>query len=152
MDRKNEEIPRLIYNSDGDSTTLLAFDALITPEQACRDIEEIVGTGVEVFSNSMGRGDDTFSHPTEFGDIYGENVSAWPEGEDVKWVRTMAENTKALLDAGINIIELLAERAHTRGLQFWPALRMNDIHEDDGRRFAAFRSTFKKHHPELLLG
>ena len=152
MVRNNEEIPRLIYNSDGDSTTLLAFDALITPEQACRDIEEIVGTGVEVFSNSMGRGDDTFSHPTEFGDIYGENVSAWPEGEDVKWVRTMAENTKALLDAGINIIELLAERAHTRGLQFWPALRMNDIHEDDGRRFAAFRSTFKKNHPELLLG
>ena len=93
MDRKNEGIPRLIYNSDGDSTTLLAFDALITPEQACRDIEEIVGTGVEVFSNSMGRGDDTFSHPTEFGDIYGENVSAWPEGKDVKWVRTMAENT-----------------------------------------------------------
>ena len=152
MDRNNEEIPRLIYNSDGDSTTLLAFDSPITPEQACRDIEEIVGTGVGVLTNSMGRGDDTFSHPTEFGDIYGENVSEWPEGEEVRWVRTMAENTKALLDAGINIIELLGERAHKRGLQFWPALRMNDIHEDDGRRFAAFRSTFKKNHPELLLG
>ena len=152
MDRTNEGIPRLIYNSDGDSTTLLAFDSPITPEQACRDIEEIVGTGVEVFANSMGRGDDTFSHPTEFGDIYGENVTEWPEGEDVRWVRTMAENTRALLDAGINIIELLAERAHRRGLQFWPTLRMNDVHEDDSLRFAAFRSTFKKNHPELLLG
>ena len=61
-------------------------------------------------------------------------------------------NTRALLDAGINIIELLAERAHLRGLQFWPALRMNDVHEDDSRRFAAFRSKFKKNHPDLLLG
>ena len=145
-------IPRLIYNSDGDSTTLLAFDSPITPEQACRDIEEVVGSGVEVFTNSMGRGDDTFSHLTEFGDVYGENVTEWPEGEDVQWVRTMAENTRALLDAGIDIIELLAERSHNRGLQFWPTLRMNDIHEDDGRRFGAFRSTFKKNHPELLIG
>ncbi len=152
MIHNTKNFPQLIYNSDGDSTTLLAFDSPITPEQACRDIEEIAGTRVEVFSNSMGRGDDTFSHPTEFGDIYGEEVTEWPEGEDVKWVRTMAENTRALLDAGINIIELLAERAHQRGLQFWPALRMNDVHEDDSSRFAAFRSTFKNKHPELLLG
>ncbi len=144
--------PRLIYNSDGDSTTLLAFPPPITPEQACRDIEELVGTRVEVFTNSMGRGDETFSHPTDFGDIYGAGVSEWPEGENVAWVRIMAENTRALLDAGINIIDLLAERAHERGLQFWPALRMNDIHEDDGSRFAAFRSSFKKRHPELLIG
>ena len=82
----------MIYNSDGDSTTLLAFDSPITPEQARRDIEEIVGTGVEVLANSKGRGDDTFSHPTEFGDIYGANVTEWPEGEDLRWVRTMAEN------------------------------------------------------------
>ena len=32
-------------------------------------------------------------------------------------------------------------------MQFWPALRMNDIHEDDTERFGAFRSTFKKEHP-----
>ena len=152
MDENHKKIPRLIYNSDGDSTTLLAFDSPITIEQACRDIEELVDTKVDVFTNSMGRGDDTFSHPTEFGDIYGENVIEWPEGEDVQWVRTMADNTRFLLDNGIDIIELLANRAHKKGLQFWPALRMNDIHEDDGRRFAAFRSTFKKNHPELLLG
>ena len=95
--------PRLIYNSDGDSTTLLAFPPPITPEQACRDIEELVGTRVEVFTNSMGRGDESFSHPTDFGDIYGAGVSEWPEGENVAWVRIMAENTRALLDAGINI-------------------------------------------------
>ena len=156
MNDENEEFPRLIFNSDGDSTTLSVFEPPITSEKACRDIEEVAGTGVDVFSNSMGRGDDTFSHPTEYGDLYGEGFSSWPEGEDghgnLQWVRFMADNARALLDAEINIIELLSERAHQRGLQFWPALRMNDVHEDDGSRFAAFRSEFKKEHPDLLLG
>ena len=129
----------------------MPFESPITLEQACRDIEELVGTAIDVFSNSMGRGDETFFHPSEFGDIYGTGVTEWPEGEDAKWIRIMAENTKALLDEGINIIELLAERAHQRGFQFWPTLRMNDIHEDKSTR-VALRSRFKKEHPELLLG
>ena len=146
------ELPRLIYNSDGDSTTFITFPPPMTPAQACRDIDETADTAVEVFSNSMGRGDETFSHPTEFGEIYGSNVTEWPEGEGLKWVKWMADSTRALLDQGVNIIELLAARAHERGMQFWPTLRMNDIHEDDTARFGAFRSTFKKEHPELLIG
>ena len=146
------KFPRLIYNSDGDSTTLLAFEPPITPEQACRDIEELVGTEVDVFSNSMGRGDETFSHPSNFAEIYGTGVTKWPEAEGLEYVRWMADNTKALLDKGINIIELLAERAHQRGMQFWPTLRMNDIHEDDTGRWEVYRSNFKREHPELLIG
>ena len=145
-------IPRLIYNSDGDSTTFIAFEPPLTVDQACRDIEEVAGTNVEVISSAIGRGDDTFSHPTEFGDIYGQGVTQWPAGQAVKWVRWMAQSTKALLDQGVNIVELLAERSHQRGFQFWLALRMNDIHEDDSTRFAALRSNFKQEHRELLIG
>ena len=79
----------------------------------------------------MGRGDETFSHPTGFGEIYGSNVTEWPQAEGLEYVRWMADSTRALLDQGVNVIELLAARAHERGMQFWPALRMNDIHEDD---------------------
>ena len=64
-----------------DSTTYIAFEPPLTPEQACRDIEEVAGTSVEVFTNSMGRGDETFSHPTGFGEIYGSNVTEWPQAE-----------------------------------------------------------------------
>ena len=145
-------VPRLIYNSDGDSTTFITFPPPMTPEQACRDVDEVADTAVEVFTNSMGRGDETFSHRSEFAEVYGSNVTEWPEGEGLEWVKWMADSTKALLDQGIDIVELLAARAHERGLQFWPALRMNDIHEDDTERFGAFRSTFKKEHPELLIG
>ena len=147
-------IPRLIFNSDGDSTTYIAFEPPITPEQACRDIEEVAGTGVEVFTNSMGRGDETFSHPTGFGEVYGSNVDAdeWPQAEGLEYVRWMADSTRALLDQGVDIIELLAARAHERGMQFWPALRMNDIHEDDTARWSALRSDFKKENRHLLIG
>ena len=123
------DCPRLIFNSDGDSTTCIAFEPPITPEQACRDIEEIAGTSVEVFTNSMGRGDETFSHTTGFGEVYGSNVDAaeWPQAEGLEYVRWMADSTRALLDRGVDIIELLAARAHERGMQFWPALRVNDM-------------------------
>lgn len=144
--------PRLIFNSDGDSTTYIVYEPPITPEQACRDIEEIADTAVDVFANSMGRGDETFSHRTEFGEVYGANVSEWPQAKGLEYVRGMAESTQALLDRGVDIIELLAARAHARRMQFWPALRMNDIHEDDTDRWSALRSTFKKEHPELLIG
>lgn len=147
-----KDFPRLIYNSDGDSTTLSAFRPPITPDQACRDIDEVVGTGVDVFTNSIGRGDETLSHPSAFGEIYGDNVDEWPEDKSLQWLRRMAENARSLLDDGTDIIDLLADRAHSRGLRFWPALRMNDNHEDEARRFGTLRSTFKKEHPELLLG
>ena len=87
------DCPRLIFNSDGDSTTYIAFEPPITPEQACRDIEEVAGTAVEVFTNSMGRGDETFSHPTGFGEIYGSNVTEWPQAEGLEYVRWMADST-----------------------------------------------------------
>ena len=150
--RDENEFPRLIFNSDGDSITLMQFPPPITQEQACRAVEELVGTEVDVFTNSMGRGDDTFSHPTEFGEVYGEGVTEWPEGKALEGIRVAAENTRALLDAGTDIIESLAARAHKRGFEFWPALRMNDIHEDDSARFATRRSSFKKEHQELLIG
>ena len=149
---RTRRLPRLIFNSDGDSTTYIAYEPPITPEQACRDIEEIAGTEVDVFTNSMGRGDETFSHRTAFGEVYGSNVTEWPQAEGLAYVRGMAESTRALLDRGVDIIELLSERAHARGLQFWPALRMNDIHEDDTARWSALRSTFKQEHRELLIG
>ncbi|MAE62641.1 MAG: hypothetical protein CMJ18_00080 [Phycisphaeraceae bacterium] len=145
-------IPKLIYNSDGDSTTLGPFEPPITVDQACRDIEEVVGTAVDVFSNSMGRGDETFSHPTEYGSRFGDGVTEWPEAGSVRWVKRMYDNERALTNQGVNLVELLAERAHARGLQFWPTLRMNDIHEDDSTRFSSFRSEFKKANPELLIG
>lgn len=69
---KRHDFPRLIYNSDDDSTTLCAFPPPITPEQVCRDIEEIADTRIGVFTNSIGRDDETLSHTSTFSEIYGK--------------------------------------------------------------------------------
>ena len=145
-------LPRLINNSDGDSTTFLAVPPPMTVDEFCRDIEELAGTAVDVFTNAMGRGDDTFCHRTEFGDLYGEGFTDWPEAENLQYVRWIAEHTQHMLAAGMDPNEVLAERAHARGMQFWPALRMNDIHEDDSSRWDAFRSNFKRNNRHLLIG
>ena len=58
----------------------------------------------------MDRGDETFSHPTGFGEVYGFNADAvdWPQAEGLEYVHWMADSTRALLDQGVDIIELLS--------------------------------------------
>ncbi len=157
--------PRLIFNCDGDSTTLSHFTPPITPKQFCRAVDELENTRVDTFIYCMNRGDDTFSHRTKIGEIYGEHVSEWrvpaqyrrdPQADQwqkvVDVLKRIADNTRSLLDAGHDPMEILAARTHELGLAFWAGLRMNDIHEDDTRRFFPLRSTFKQTHPELLIG
>jgi len=144
--------PRIIFNCDGDSTTLSHFNPPITPEQLCRTIDELKGMQVDVFVHCMNRGDDTFSHRTKVGEIYGRNVTEWNKGAIRKGMKRIAENTWALLDAGHDPLDILAKRARELGMRFWVSMRMNDIHEDDSTRFYPLRSTFKMKHPELLIG
>ena len=156
---------RLIFNCDGDSTTLAHFQPPITPLQLCRTIDELEGTQVDTFIYCLNRGDDTFSHRTKVGEIYGRNVTDWQLGETYrsdpqapKWQKTLAameriaENTEAILATGNDPLAILGRRARELGMSFWAGLRMNDIHEDDGIRFFPLRSTFKRDHPELLIG
>ncbi len=54
-DSKNSpNFPRLIFNSDGDSTTYIAFKPPLTPEQACCDIPVVQGTNrIDIALNRM---------------------------------------------------------------------------------------------------
>jgi len=63
-----------------------------------------------------------------------------------------ALNVRAVLEKGMDPVEILSVRAHEMGIQFWPSMRMNDIHEDDSSRFAVLRSSFKKENRDLLIG
>ena len=141
---------RLLFNSDGDSLTLSHFSPPIDHRQLCRVLDELVGTAVGVFLYSLNRGGDTYSHFTSAGEVFGAKVSRW-DGVMAR-VRRKAENIRRLHAAGIDPLAVMAERARQLGFEFWPSLRMNDIHEDDSGRFWVHRSRFKEQHPELLLG
>ena len=159
------EQPRLLFNSDGDSCTYSFFEPPMTPKQLCRGVDELEDTDVDVFIYNLNRGGDTFSHRTAVGEIYGDSVTTWdvldrwqshPRAayfkECVARRKNVADNTRAILDAGLDPVDILAARSHELGMAFWASLRMNDIHEDDSRRTFAHRSRFKKDHPELLIG
>jgi len=157
--------PRIIFNCDGDSTTLAHFEPPITPRQLCRAVDELKGTQVDVFIYCINRGDDTFSHRTNVAEIYGLGITEWdvplkyrslPGYETARRkvlaMKRMADNTRALLDAGYDPMAVLAGRTHEHGMAFWAGLRMNDIHEDDPQRFFVLRSRYKKEHSDLLIG
>ncbi|NLX06020.1 MAG: hypothetical protein GXY33_12850 [Phycisphaerae bacterium] len=152
MAKASRTKPRIIFNTDGDSTTLTHFEPPITPQQLCRPLDEVAGTQVDVFIHCLNRGDDTYSHRTGIGDVFGADESSWPPGPRLELFKRMAANTRAILDRGLDPIAVLAERARQHGIAFWAGLRMNDIHEDDSRRFAPLRSPFKMRHPELVIG
>jgi len=142
--------PRILFNSDGGTGALYHFKPPITPKQLCRVLDELEGTHVDVFIQSVNHGNDLFLYPTKVAELYGANIKDGEYKEKV--FRRWALNVRSLLDAGHDPLVVWAKRAHALGMQFWPSMRMNDIHCDWVKRWPTLRSTWEKSHPELRIG
>ncbi len=57
-----------------------------------------------------------------------------------------------LLEQGKDPLEIWARRSHEAAMQFWPSLRMNDIHKDWSERWPSFRSQWERERPHIRLG
>jgi len=164
-DRPRRGGPRILFNVDGGSASLAFYQPPITLKQLCRTLDELEGTAVEVFIRCGNMGDDTLLYRTQVGEIYGYDVKDWTLPEKyrdhpkaaskqrkIDRAKLVADNNRALLDAGHDPMEVLAARTHQLGMQFWASLRMNDVHEDDSTRWWNLRSEFKKQNRHLLIG
>ncbi len=147
---KRSTRPRILFNSDGGTGALYHFKPPITPKQLCRVLNELEGTHVDVFIQSVNHGNDQFLYPTKVGVLYGANIKDSEYKEKV--FRRWALNVRSLLDAGHDPLHVWAKRAHALGMQFWPSMRMNDIHCDWVERWPTLRSAWEKRHPEMLIG
>jgi len=140
----------LLFNSD--SGVLAHYDPPITMDQINRILNQMKGTQVSVFLPCVNFGDDTFVYETKAAEQYdGCYVKTF---EDTKWgkfCKKWAENIQALRNAGHDPLRIWEKRCHELGLQFWPTLRMNEIHEDSDA-CAPLRSQWKIANPQLLLG
>jgi len=147
--------PRVIFNSDGASTTLYRFPVPITDEQCSQTVAQLNGTPVDVFSMSIGTGGSVF-WDSRHGHIYGEGVKNWtiqPGAEKLlAALRKNMSNESSLRARGIDLTRLRLEKAHGQDMLFLASIRMNDSHEDDEGRFWFGRDDFKIGRPELLLG
>ncbi len=137
----------LLFNSDGGSGALYAFEPPITPNQLCRVINSLEGTGVDTFIQSVSMvGFVTYG--TKIGELYGKGMVEF-ENENF---RRLAQNVIGLLDEGKDPLEIWSARTHELGMNFWPSLRMNDIHKDWVERWPSLRTRWELERPHLAIG
>ncbi|MDA1349158.1 MAG: hypothetical protein O3A47_09915 [Chloroflexi bacterium] len=153
-----ETFPRLIFNSDGD-IHIRSKQPWINANEFYRGLNELAGTPVDVYSYSINGGGDVYRHQSDVAPILGADmtdeeiegmVDASHPGNNALG-RVDVENTQMLLKLGMDPMVLLPKRAHELGMRFWASLRMNDSH-DDFPGGAFWHGSFKKAHPELLIG
>ena len=145
---------RLLLNSDGGDGALMAFEPSITPEQLCRVVNEIEGTQVDVFIQCVQWSDEQMLYPTRVAEVYAKPISEDHERDFEKYpgIRRWARNVDSLLEAGRDPLQIWSRRSHEAGMQFWPSLRMNDIHKDWSERWPSLRSQWERDNPQVRLG
>ena len=156
---------RLIFYSDGRHTHIYAYDPPLRIEDAVAPIDDVAGSGVDTFVYGFGAG-PTMYHNTKVGETWAEHlVKAGPSMSSIKpaWATFLEadawntlpfwrayQNLKSLRERGLDIMELLIDRAHEKGMEFWGSLRSNHP-QDPSYTDTADNSTFKIQHPEWCL-
>ena len=132
----------------------MAFEPPITPRQLCRAVNEIQGTQVDVFIQCIQWSDEQMLYPTQVTEVYAKPISEDHKRDFEKYpgIRRWAKNVDALLEAGQDPLEIWSRRSREAGMQFWPSLRMNDIHKDWSERWPSFRSQWERDNPQVRLG
>lgn len=111
---------RTIYYNDARHYYLFVFEPPMTLEDARRPVDEVAGTAVDTFIYGVARNDGMF-YDTKVGKRFG--VDARPFVQNNHW-RTWA-NMQSLIDRGLDPLDVLIDRAHDKGMEFFASLRMS---------------------------
>ena len=141
--------PRLLFNSDGGSAALYAFEPPISRDQLCRVIDSLARTQADVYIGCVSEG-SFFCHDTKIGEVYGFDT-ADDEFESQNF-RRWSVNVRGLIQSGNDPATVWADRAHAAGMKFWPSMRMNDIHKDWSERWPSLRTRWELERPHVRLG
>ncbi len=147
---------RLIFYSDARHTHIYAYDPPMRVEDAVAPVDDVSGTGVDTFVYGFGAG-LTMYHNTKVGETWAQHLinagkATFREPDiwnSLPFWRAYS-NIKSLRDRGLDILELLTERAHEKGLEMWGSIRSNHA-QDPAYIDTADNSTFKINHPEWHL-
>ena len=147
---------RLLFHNDARHFHIYCYDPPIRVEDAVAPVDEIVGTGVDTLVYGFGAG-PTMYHNTKVGETWAEHLikaGATTFREPEIWNTfpfwRAYENLRSLRERGLDIMTLLIDRAHSKGIEFFGSLRMNHG-QDPAFVQTADNSTFKIDNPELCL-
>jgi hypothetical protein len=120
---------RLIYHADGGMNVHNLWEPF-HEDQLTRHMDDFADNGVDIFSQLTFAGGGL--KPGLF----------VPEHPEFAWWRN--DKLKKLIDAGVQPIEVMIDRAHRRGMKFFAKLRVSDWH-----RRSVEESGFIGRHPHL---
>ena len=110
---------RTIYHNDARHYYLWVFDAPLNLQDAWRPVDEVAATAVDTFSYCVERGDGIF-YPSKVGLRFGTDQK--PFTSSIMWHAW--ENMQSLMDQGLDPLQVLIDRAHDKGLDFFADLRL----------------------------
>ena len=144
---------RLLFYNDARHYHLYCFEPPISVEDARAPVDEIAGTGVDTFVYGFGAGPAMF-HPTEVGEVFASHIKTFVDIPGVHRGTLPAwrahQNIMSLQERGVDLLRLLIDRAHEKGLDFYASLRQtHQVSPDDVDDY--FNWQFKIDHPEWCL-
>ncbi len=110
---------RTIYHNDARHYYLWLYDPPLRLKDAWRPIDDVAGTAIDTFSYCVQRGDGLF-YPSKVGQMFG--VDKQPFTNAIAWHAWHALHS--LIDRGLDPLQVLIDRAHDKGLEFWADLRL----------------------------
>ena len=137
--------PKLIYYNDARHYSFYRYDPPMSLHQLRQPVDELLGTAVDTLMYGLASG-QTFFHDTKAGAAWGDVEGDHNHG--VMWWRA-AENARQAIAVGNDVLRVVVERAHEKGLQLLCSMRMNDG-SDEANLY--MMSRLKREHPEVMIG
>ena len=136
--------PRLMFYNDGRHPLIYQFEPPIRVDELEIAVDELAGTPVDALMFCLGDG-RTVLHDSEVGELWGHHVASWPH---VIFHRAH-RSAKGLIDAGHDPLRVVCDRAHAKGMRFYPTLLVQQGRGDgdDDVRCSEFR--FANTHLEI---
>ena len=131
---------------------MYCYEPPIRLEEARAPVDEAAAVGVDTFVLQFGVGTTVF-HLTEVGEIWGTRLETFEDQgaslASLGYWRAY-ENIMSLKERGIDLLTLMIDRAHEKGMEFFGSLRMN--HPSDPKNVSyADNWQFRIDHPEWCL-
>lgn len=135
--------PRIMFWHDGRHPLVYMYEPPMQKEEYEAAVDELAGTPVEAIVFCLGDG-RTVLHDTKVGEVWGHNVDKWSH----LVFHRAGRNAKGLIDEGNDPLRIVCERAHQKGMLFYPSLFAQQPTDLGSGRV----SNFRLHNRHLEIG
>ena len=112
-------LSRTIYFNDARHYYLFVYDPPMRMEDAWVPVDEVAGTSVDTFSYGVSRADGLF-YPSKVGLQWGSDRKPFQNAYEWRcW-----ENMQSLIARGLDPLQVLIDRAHSKNMDFIASLRL----------------------------